>query len=218
MLKGAIECNEEECYNRWDAGETIENRVKDAKEATESFNDVYPEIKKEVEGKVVLDVGGAAGIDYFRTGKKSRLWFVLENENAYKRYDDLMSEAGLFFNSINYPSREVIDMPSREKVLHLRGSLQYLEQPIHFLEVASHQVDTIILCAIPTSDKQFKTCQVGVGLSWVFRSKDIYDALPDFEMTYSRAVPYPYDTDLPQGYKVHNLDFWIFKRKIHHKV
>lgn len=219
MLIGAIEVSEWNAYNRFRAGETVTNRIADAKAAKESFDTFYQEVKPIIKDADVWDIGGAAGVDYIRTGKISKHWTVFELPETQDAYTKAMENENLI-DDFNYHDLES-DLfcwrgGAEPVVLWLAGSLQYHDRPLKFLITNSQYAGHVILKDLPISNKTFLTCQHRVGMAWCFRFEDIEAALPGFELISGQGPHRPYshgETLLPAGYEVYDPVNLIFKRR-----
>lgn len=216
MITGAIEISEKDSHNEFRAGGTQYCRIADARAAKESFDGLYSQIKPIVTNADVWDIGGAAGIDWFRTGKKSLSWTVFELAETWSLYHSEMSQPGLHFSAVRPDLGPRAAPPvGVNTVLYMAGSIQYQETPLQFLRTNSTYCNYVVIKEMPHGNKTFLTVQNGCGVSWFFKLSDILDALPDFVLinTIGENTPYQYENHLPPGFEAYNIKNLIFKRK-----
>lgn len=214
MIKGALEVTEEEAHNEFRAGGTIDCRIHDAKNATEQGG-LYDHIRQIVRERDVWDIGGAAGIDWFRTGKVSRQWTVFELTETWYRYSRAMNQPGLTVKECKQDfADEAREILPRRPVLFAAGSIQYQETPLKFLFTNSRYCDYVIIKGVNSSNRTFITCQLNVGVCWFFKVEDIINALPGFSLMYpiGENTEHQYGADIPPQLKVYNLKNLFFKR------
>jgi hypothetical protein len=215
MIKGALEVTEQEARNAFRAGATVEWRIRDAKEAVaETVHGFFSEplMKQIYSGAHVWDVGGAAGIDFFRTGKISHQWVVLELLNTWEEYARNMAEKGLVFMPCT-ADFGLTNMGGKQ-VLHCAGSMQYRECPLEFLRTNSKYCKYVVLKDVPIANKTVLCCQVRVGLSWFFSVEDLCNALQDFKLLNDIGPEgvYEHEHHVPEGIKLHSIKNFVFGR------
>lgn len=194
-------------FNVFKTGHTVYNRVADAKAVTIPLQSpFYEQLSKIVEGKTVLDFGGAAGIDYFQTGRKARQWTVMELPETYKLYTEAMSEYHHFLS--------FTDKLYLSSVFHASGVIQYIESPFKLLSTVDKWCDYISLRAFPTGNKTFLSYQIGVGLSWVFNFDELLSVFTNNKnIIFVDKPDYPYNVNMPNGYSVSGLCSVILSRE-----
>ncbi len=213
MIKGAIEITEIEAKNAFRHGDTISCRIADAK-AAKSSDGFYDQIREIIRDADVWDVGGAAGIDFFRSGKISKTWTVLELSNTWYKYWSAMAEPGLRFKECPDDFAEM--ERGKKQVLYTAGAIQYFECPVNFISTNSRYCDYIIFKDLTYGNKKFKSCQPMVGMVWIFSVDEIINALSDFTLIQQPSENKPYchgPAILPEGFVAYAPDNFIFKRK-----
>ncbi len=226
MLKysGIFE-NEKELQNGFKDGVGVEGRINQSKKEIlsgnmktppESYVKMLELINKEPNKKVIVcDIGGGAGIDFFRLyhliKNPSRLkWIVYEVEEVYEKYD-------LLFKSLDYniccKSVNSFDLFKKQKdcinILHSAGTIQYLESPLIWLEKSITNFDCVVLKDLNMSKetKTFLTIQKGNGFCWFYNQKEFLDI---FEKSKFKCDIFYWGkfhdmSNFPEAYRIHSF-------------
>lgn len=181
---------------------------------TQKLIEIINQSDKEV---IVYDIGGSAGLDYFRIlpyiDKNKVRWRIYEINEVVQEYSQFVDTTDL---PITVHSIDNLFVKKNEQVLrifHSAGTLQYMSRPYNFLGEYLNCFDYFIFREMNICKcDDFVTIQEGIGPCWFLNKDNFIKLFKDYHVDIKCGEHFRNMSDLPKGYRTEGFMNFIFEK------